>query len=234
MNRRWPVVLLSLLALRAAFAQAPPTQPPESSASQVLPNAELIVDGKPVGQRVTPRADEICVVCKRPLGAEGVVYLVNGQRVGLHLTDCYAAFAKNPQPYLAALRPHGAFLGTDGEGSTPSWVWFLGGLYILIGLVFAALCAHRALYAGRNPAAWFAAGLVLNAFGFLWLLTRSRQSVSEPVPAGLGRVAATYAPVPCPSCGAMNHPAAERCINCGDKLQAAFKPEVRKVGLRSQ
>ncbi len=234
MNRQWPVFLLGLLTLRAVFGQAPPTQPSQSFASQALPTSELIVDGKPVGQRIAPRADEICIVCKRPLGAEGVVYLVNGQRVALHSADCYAAFAKNPQTYLAALRPHGAFLGTDSEGTMPSWIWFFGGLYILIGLVFAALCAHRALYAARSPVRWFVAGLLFNAFGYVWLLTRPRQPALASVPGGLGKAAATYAPVPCGACGTLNHPAADRCINCGTKLQAAFRSEAQKVGLRSQ
>jgi hypothetical protein len=234
MIRQWPVVLLGLLTLRAAPGQAPLTRPSDASASQSLPKSELVVDGQSLGQSVTPRANDICIVCKRPLGAEGVVYLVNGQRVALHFAVCYNAFGKDPHAYLASLRPHGAFLGTDSEGTTPSWVWFLGGLYILIGLVFAALCAHRALYAGRNPAAWFAAGFLMNAFGYLWLLTRPRLAVPESVPGGLGKVATTYAPVPCPGCSALNHPAADRCINCGTKLQATFRSEVQKAGLRSQ
>lgn len=238
MLRRWAVTFVLALALPVAFAQEPPSAPARTSpiapAGQTPIDTEENVKGKPFGELVRPRADEICIVCKRPLGAEGVVYLVNGQRVALHLTNCYAAFANNPQLFLATLRPHGAFLGTDGEGTTPSWVWFLGGLYILVGLVFAALCAHRALYAGRSPAIWFAAGLFLNVFGFLWVLTRSRQTVLESVPGGLGKVASTYAPVPCPACGTLNHPAAERCIDCGTRLQAAFSSEAQRAGLRSQ
>jgi hypothetical protein len=36
----------------------------------------------------------------------------------------------------------------------------------------AALCAHRALQAGLNPFAWFAAGLSLNVLAYLALLMR--------------------------------------------------------------
>ena len=57
----------------------------------------------------------MCVVCGRPIGTGDVVYLVNGQRVPIHISDCYAQFRKNPQAYLAALQPHGAFLGAGGE-----------------------------------------------------------------------------------------------------------------------
>lgn len=225
--------MLALLPVSAALAKEPAAATKPAITAQELSNSELVVNGKPLGQPVAPRSGEVCVVCKRPLGTEGMVYLINGQRLPLHLGNCYSAFAKDPQKFFAILQPHGAFLGTSDEGRGLSWAWFLAGLYVLLGLVFAALCAHRALNAGRNPAAWFAAGLLLNALGFLWLLTRPRRQVTEAVPEGLGKVATTYAPLPCPACGALNHPAADRCAACGNRLESVVSSEVEKVGLRS-
>jgi hypothetical protein len=235
---RWRnVAFLVVLAIPAAFAQEPPSAPaptlPSAASPQNLPSHELIVDGKPLGQAVAPRASDICIVCKRPIGTEGVVYLVDGQRVPLHIVACYNAFARNPRKFLATLQPHGAFLGTGGEGQDLSLGWFLAGLYVLLGLVFAALCAQQALHAGRSPAAWFAAGFVLNAFGFLLLLTRPKREVPGTVPQGLGKVAATQSPQACPACGSMNHPAARRCTSCGKEIQSSVSSEVEKAGLRS-
>lgn len=234
---RWRAgAFLILLTIPAAFAQESPSVPTSEPAStaplQNLPGRELIVGGKPLGQAIAPRANDICIVCKRRIGAEGVVYLVNGQRVPLHVAVCYNEFVKNPRKYLAALQPHGAFLGAGGEGQGLSLAWFLAGLYVLLGLVFSALCAHRALYAGRSPVAWFAAGLVFNALGFLFLLTRSKQEASGLVPQGLAKVAVTRAPQPCPACGSMNHPSARRCANCRKELSSVVSSEVEKAGLR--
>jgi hypothetical protein len=228
-----------ILAAGSALTQeSRAVQPSEttSGAHQIpaQPASQLIVNGKVLGEEVPPRPGEICVVCKRPIGTEGVTYLVKGQRFPLHVPACYEKFRKNPQAYLAALQPHGAFLGAGGEGQNLSLAWFLAGLYVLVGLCFGALCAHHALSSGRKPAAWFAAGLALNALGYLWLLTRPKLGVHTPsgAPEGLGKVSVTLAPQPCPSCGRMNHPAADRCADCGGKLKPAVNSEVKKAGLR--
>jgi len=140
----------------------------------------------------------------------------------------------------------GALLGADSNqpGMTNragndqpnvSRVWIYGGLYVLLGLVFAAICAHRALHVGYSPWAWFWLGLVLNAFAYLLLLTRPKREVRAPagVPLGLGKIAATHAPQRCPKCGAFNHPSALRCLGCGASLSPGVESEVSRVGLDS-
>jgi hypothetical protein len=200
-----------------------------------MPKSDLVLDGKPLGPPVVPRADDFCIVCKRPLGTEGAVYLVNGQRVALHFADCYERFAKAPRMFLSTLQAHGAFLGAGGGEQGLSFAWFLGGLYVLLGLIFAALCAHRALQTGRNPAAWFSAGMFLNVIGYALLLMRPKLATKSPcgVPAGLAKLPTTYAPKQCPKCGETNHPGARQCASCGENLKPAVKPEVGRAGLRS-
>ena len=237
MTRRWPVVLVPFLAAVVVFGQEPKTASvpasPDAAPTQSLPGRELIVFGKPIGKAVEPRARDICIVCKKRIGTKGVVYLVNGQRLPLHVVDCYDVFEKNPQKFLAVLQPRGAFLNTGTEETHPSVWWFLGGLYVLVGLVFGALCANRALSAGLNSVEWFKTGLLLNAFGYLILLRRARQAGAPAVPEGLGKAAITYAPVPCWQCGTLNHPAADKCIECGNKLQSTVSSEVNKAGLHT-
>ena len=193
----------------------------------------MIVNGKVLGYEVPSRPDEICIVCGRPIGTGDPVYLINGQRVPLHVSECYANFSRNPQAYLAAIRPHGAFLGAGGEAQGLSWGWFLAGLYVLAGLIFGALCAHRALQGGRSAAAWFFAGLALNVIAYARSLTWPSLAIESPggVPEGLAKMPATFAPQPCPSCGRMNHPAASQCADCGAELQPAVSSEVGKAGL---
>ncbi len=240
MDRWFFIPFLVILSVVPAPAQEKGTvrtgEPPAAvSAEPQQPGPQLIVNGKVLGEKVSRRAGEFCLVCDKPIGSEDVVYLVNGQRVALHAARCYALFQKVPSKFLVLLRPQGAFLGASNQEQELSFTWFLAGLYVLLGLVFAALCAQRAMNSGRNPATWFGLGMVLNAFGYLLLLTRPKLEVHAPggVPEGLGKVATTFAPLPCPKCGELNHPAAKQCAACGQKLQSAVISEVGKAGLRS-
>lgn len=195
---------------------------------------ELVVNGQLVGHLVAPEPGDMCLVCNEPIHKGDVVYLVQGQRVPIHLEACDDKFMASPQHWLAQIKPRGAFLGAQGEQRALSDAWFFVGFYILFGLIFAALCAHQALHRGRSPVGWFGVGLLLNAFGYLLLLTRPKLVVHAPagVPRGLGKIAVTYAPQPCPMCGAANHPSATACIDCGAKLQPAMDSEVKRAGLR--
>ena len=138
-----------------------------------------------------------------------------------------AALAWQQQP-----APRGAFLGA-GANAGMSSVWFWAGLYVVAGLVFGALAAHRALQTGNRALAWFGVGFVLTLPGYLYLLTRPMQKMDAPagVPHGLQKIAATSAPEPCPGCSAMNHPAATQCIGCGGKLTPRFVSEAQRAGV---
>jgi len=127
--------------------------------------------------------------------------------------------------------PRGAFLGA-GESAGISSLWFWAGLYVVAGLVFGALAAHRALQTGNRALAWFGVGFFLTLPGYLCLLTRPKQKMDAPagVPPGLRRIAATSSPEACPGCGAMNHPAAAQCIGCGGKLTPRFVAEAQRAG----
>jgi len=217
-----------------------------SSGSSAQPSNPEAIDGEAVGPRVPARPGEICIVCNNPVGPDDAVYLVQGQRVPVHAED-EREFLSNPRKYLMRLKPMGgALLGADSnqpgmanragtDQPSVSGVWIYGGLYVLLGLVFAAICAHRALHTGHSPAAWFGLGLVLNVLAYILLLTRPKREIQAPagVPLGLGKIAATHAPQHCPKCGALNHPSAVQCLGCGATLSPGVESEVRRVGLRS-
>ena len=218
--------------------------PPGSRSAQ--PSNERVVDGEVIGPRVPARPEETCIVCNNPVGPDDSVYLVQGQRVPVHARE-EGEFLSHPQKYLMRLKPlGGALLGADSNqpgmanraGSDRpevSRAWIYSGLYVLLGVVFAAACAHRALHTGYSPGAWFGLGLVLNAFAYILLMTRPKREVLAPagVPLGLGKIAATHAPQRCPKCGAFNHPAAVHCLACGASLSPGVESEVSRVGLRS-
>jgi hypothetical protein len=234
---------MQMLALRSPREQAQE----DSSRSTAQPSNERVVEGEAVGPRVPPRPGEICIVCNNPVGPDDSVYLIQGQRVPMHAGTEEREFLTHPQKYLARLKPlGGALLGADSNqpgmanraGSDRpevSRAWIYGGLYVLLGLAFAAVCAHRALHTGYSPWAWFGLGFVLNVVAYILLLTRPKREVYAPagVPLGLGKIAATHAPQRCPKCGAFNHPSAIHCLRCGASLSPEVESEVRRIGLRS-
>jgi ribosomal protein L40E len=160
---------------------------------------------------------------------------VDGQRVAVHARPCLGVLTSAPAEWLAKLKPRGAFLDASAAKIGLSPAWLILGAYVLLGLIFGALAAHRAFSVGRDPRLWLAVGFLTNVVGYVALLALPRQEVRAlaGVPAGLTKVAATYSPETCPACGAENHPSARHCSACGGTLQARFVAEVQKVGLRA-
>jgi len=241
MKHGWVVFLAFVCGVGLVSAQQAPSgktlaEHPGSalgSDSKGAPD-ELVVDGKVVGKRVPARPGEICALCNHPIDTDDSVYLVHGQRLPIHTAEVDASAAGRLKEVIAQLRPRGAFLGAEPGPSGLSQAWFFFGGYVLIGLVFAAMCAHRALHAGHNPVLWFGAGLVFNVFGYLALLTQPRREVIAPagIPSGLKKISATYAPEACAKCGFTNHPSAIRCLGCGAALAPRTTSEVARIGQR--
>ncbi len=240
-RRRWGAfgarlvlcLILAAFATPAALAQAEKTPAPAAQ-EPARPPDEVVVNPTTVGKRVPPQPGDICVQCNHPIDKDDVVYEVRGQRIPLHRAEMKTDLRAQLAALLAQAEPRGAFIGAQSNQAALSRVWFLIGVYILVGLVFGALSAHRALQAGRNSFGWFLAGLLLNLAAYVALLTRPKLAVEAPagVPAGLRKIAATYAPQPCGKCGTLNHPTAAACIGCGAHLEPKTTSEVARAGLR--
>lgn len=217
-------LLLATMCALAASAQTAPAQAPD----------ELVMDGEVIGRRVPPKPGDICLVCNQPVDENDAVYLVDGQRVPLHYDQHQDTIREQLRSFLAQLTPRGAFLGAVERHAGLSPAWFLGGLYVLIGLIFGGLAAHRALHYGYRPLLWFVVGLAFSAPGYFYLRTRPKREVFAPagVPEGLRKIASTYEPACCPACGKENHPSAERCLGCGAALSPQGVSEVARLGLR--
>jgi hypothetical protein len=211
---------------------APPALPADAASQTAVPE-HLVIDGRVVGHRVESRDGETCITCGKPITKNDVTYMVDGQRVPAHKGKCLGALAAKPVEWLSKLKPRGAFLDATAAkvGLSSGWLFF--GSYMLLGLIFGALAAHRAFSVGRDPLSWLVIGFLTNIFGFAILLALPRQEVHAlgGVPAGLTKVAATYAPESCPACGAENHPSARVCSGCGGALAPRIVSEAQKAGL---
>ncbi len=222
-------VLLLLLAFSAQLllAQAPPLGREGPAQSDIVSRDA----GQILTHRVTPKPGETCVVCNQPIAANDLVYLVGGQRVPVHRVNCDAQLHANPSKYLAKLKPRGALLDATSVSVQTSYNWLYFGFYVLAGLVFGGLAAHRAFHVGRRPLAWLALGLVGNLPAYIVLRVLPKRAVRAVggIPPGLGKIASTFAPQACPKCGAENHPSARQCSACGAKLNPTMESEAARV-----
>lgn len=217
-------VLLALCPCASVQAQ-PEYMPPEIVHEQVL-----VIQGQRV-RVLQHEGGALCIVCANAVHAQDRMYLIHGQRVAVHRpgSPCDAVFREDAGKFLAALQPRGAFLGGE-PAQNVSLGWFFAGIYVLIGLVFAGLCGQLALERGHPQMAWFLGGLFFNVIAYATLRMKAPRPVTAPagVPAGLGKIAATYDPVDC-ACGAENHPAAQQCSTCGRALQPQVISEVARL-----
>ncbi len=223
MRQRAVILLLGLGFVMVALTglQQPQEQAPE----------KVQLDRDTIAERVETKPGDVCAVCGKPVGEDGVTYEVKGHHVAIHRDEVESNLAAQLRGLIRKLQPRGAFLGSSDAYGGLRWIWFLIGLYVLVGLGFAALGAHRALHTGHSPVFWFFAGLFFTAFAYLVLLTRAKRDVYAPggIPRGLGKFAATMPPQKCPECGANNHPAAAKCAGCGCKLEPRFPSEAARV-----
>ncbi len=180
-----------------------------------------------------PGEGEQCIVCGvATYGLEIVEIRYKGRsfHVAAKMLD---EFEGDPDAYFQKLQARSALFderSMDGRRRSGGWLYF--GVYVLVGLIFAALCGYLAVSRSLAPLPWFVAGLAGNVAALAVLLVTPRgdpATLPAGVPAGLAKVPVTRAPEACASCGAANHPAARACGGCGVALAPAFEAETARV-----
>ena len=221
-----PTRLCALLLTICRFGDAQTPQPAEQPPNPQAQAAEIFVRIVPVREGV-----DRCVVCSTLLKAGDKVYLVEGQRVGI-MEEMEPWLFSEPWTFIGRLKPRGGLFGGEmAPASGMSDAWLLLGIYVTMGLGFAAVCAHRAINTGQEPVRWFGAGFLFNAFGYLALLLRAADAENSAPPeyAGVTKVPATSEPRTCPNCGHLNHPSAAECLGCHVALTAERPSEVTQL-----
>jgi YHS domain-containing protein len=189
--------------------------------------------------------DGWCIVCDAPAPAGALTTDYRGRRVTVCNETCKATFLGDPDEYFsrqahrdargALFDEHAPANQTPQDRSLVSgWMWF--GLYVVAGLVCGAAAAYVAMSKGIAPLPWLFAGLALNVVGLALVVAKPRGDLSrlpQGVPAGMAKIATTYAPAKCPKCGAENHPSARSCIACGAVLTARVESEATRAGVKS-
>lgn len=180
-----------------------------------------------------PGRGEQCLVCGQAIREQAVAEIRYRGRTFHVAVDMLDDFAATPDAYFASLQPHAALFDEESVVRRPvDWGWFALGIYVAVGLVFAALCGYIAIAKALAPVPWFFAGLVGNLAALIVLGLTPRGEPSTPaagLPRGLGKVHRTRDPVPCPNCGAWCHPTATACAACGTPLHPSIRPEVTTV-----
>ena len=170
---------------------------------------------------------EQCIVCGAVMTDGDVVELRYKGRVIHVAPQLLEELLDDPDQYFHKMQARSALFDEESRGE-PSNVWLYFGLYVLAGLVFAALCGYLAVSRGLAPLPWFAAGLVGNVAAFVVLMVTPRGDTSN-VPAGFKKVPVTASPLTCPRCGRLNHPSATTCAGCHADLSPAVTSDVART-----
>lgn len=170
-----------------------------------------------------PGAGEQCLVCRQRIHGDDVVEIRYKGRTFFVAAKMLDDFEGDPDAYFSALQVRSAWFDERAhEGRSVAWGWVAVGCYVLLGLVFAALCGFLAIRRALSPLPWFFVGLVGNVAALVVLLVSPRGD-----PARVG--ARSRAPMACPACGLSNHPSATACGHC----RAVLEPTVQSDVVRS-
>jgi ribosomal protein L37E len=264
--RAWGAV--ALLAFAAVVASAQETKPPPRPAPPAAPStgsdptdAErgTLVEGgarrfakqgvaldadlvqvRPDHPAAAGAADDGCIVCDGPAGADAIRETWKGRTVTICRACGAEAWRADRDALFAKLQARGVLFDeqTDerrGDRAMASgWMWF--GIWALAGVVCAAAASYVALTKGIAPLPWMLAALAFNVVPLALVVLKPAADLSrlpQGVPSGLAKIATTRASVACVKCGAANHPTATRCAACGTPLAASGESEAARV-LRSK
>ena len=174
------------------------------------------------------KAGDMCIVCDMEIDANsGIGFLFEGRRVTIDVKH-FSDFINNPEKYFYKLQAKVALYDEGSLTFKTGYGWFIVGLWILLALVSAALSANIAMKRCLNPIKWFYTGLIFSLFGLIYLILNAK-NISIKLPEKFGKIAITDAPVMCQNCNTFNHPCADKCNNCGSKLQSTSESEVKKI-----
>ena len=224
MNRRHLSRVLRGAMLLAALLATPPA---------VIGQGQDREAKAPVELDRRPGEGEQCIVCGLAIEGLEIVEVRYKGRTFYVASKMLSDFEADPDLHFQKLQARSALFderSMEGRRVRPGWLYF--GAYVLLGLVFAAVCGYLAISRSLEPLPWFFAGLAGNVAALAVLLVTPRgdpTAAPAGVPSGLVKVPATHASVACPSCGASNHPAASACSGCGAALTPALEPETARV-----
>ncbi|MEM7582719.1 MAG: zinc ribbon domain-containing protein [Acidobacteriota bacterium] len=204
----------------------------------ILPAPRTLADQAEDGVALTEvdrraGAGERCIVCQQQIHGDEIVEVRYKGRTFHVAGKMLEQLASDTDTYFQELQARSALFderAVEGRQVSTGWLWF--GSYVLIGLVFSAICGYLAIGRSLEPLPWFFAGLVGNLPALLVLLAAGRgdsEALPAGLPAGLAKVPTTRAPVRCAECGAQNHPAATACASCGHILSPTVEAETARI-----
>jgi len=227
--RRFAILEIGLplavsLAVSLLIGTPVTAQPQTSSATEAPAIAEL--------DRRSGEGEQ-CIVCDQAIQGDEIIEVRYKGRSFYVAAVMLGELEDDPDQFFKKLQARSALFDERSmEGRAMSTGWLLFGVYVLVGLVCAAICGYLAINRSLAPIPWFFAGLLGNIAALAVLLATPR-AASSPlpagIPAGLAKVPLTHAPIPCGHCATTNHPAASSCSGCGNALKPTFEPETVRV-----
>jgi DNA-directed RNA polymerase subunit RPC12/RpoP len=191
---------------------------------------------------LSPRRARYCLVCGGKVSGNELSVVYRGLPYPIHPHVCLkmweeAEASGRLDALVGRTEPRGALFQADSKYLNPEFQRWKG---LALGWLFAGVGIFLALVSGGLASAWavqrhspvllaFFCGAVLPGLGIL-LVKLLPINAAESQVRGM-RIPQTRSPVKCPHCGAVVHPAAQKCLKCGRTLAGRIESEVEKAGV---
>lgn len=174
---------------------------------------------------------EQCLVCRQLIHDGDIVEVRYKGRTFHVAAKMLDEFKADPDRYFYAMQARsGLFDEASTETPQMSMGWLGFGTYVLLGLIFGAICGYAALNRGLPGMRWFMAGFIGGVFGLIaFFVTQRGARRLDGDARGLSKIPVTSSPVDCPTCGESNHPTAPACSACGRSLNPTAQPETARA-----
>lgn len=180
-----------------------------------------------------------CLVCEKTHSTSQHTAEYKGMRIPLCSSDCMTEFERRRlagtlDSITSKIEPRTALFQEDSNPKVGlSKLYFLVGLYVLLGLICGGVAAFVAVQKGLPGGSAFALALAFNILGLVFVMTRPAREMPF-TSRGLDKIPSTRDGIICPQCGRANHPSAQACIACRAKLSPLIPSEVQLAGLRRE
>ena len=107
---------------------------------------------------------EVCIVCDTPIATDETAVKIRHKGRTVHVNEkLLDEWRADPGRYFSKVQARSMLFDEESVVAQGTGrVWWVVGVYVVVGLIVGAACAYIAVHRGRCPRRWFMWGLVVN------------------------------------------------------------------------